>query len=234
MLSSVPVCRIVGTLRFRLSSRPSPRLSFRPSARLGVSGLLRLVRSSRVIVSQGVSFHPIVLVASSVLPCSGPCLIERGVNVSFLSWVSGASCRRLFCSHSRRSLARRRFPQLRFPSEISVDCPGSSCGMTWTSSSPPLRSRHSLLVLRSQSVRIGFSLVGSSVGPSRLPGWASRFPCRARCRYQPRRGRGASRSQGVFALRYPYAPFLSARFPHLFPIAIVVGGVRANRLTGTS
>lgn len=137
MLSSVPVCRIVGTLRFRLSSRPSPRLSFRPSARLGVSGLLRLVRSSRVIVSQGVSFHPIVLVASSVLPCSGPCLIERGVNVSFLSWVSGASCRRLFCSHSRRSLARRRFPQLRFPSEISVDCPGSSCGMTWTSSSPP-------------------------------------------------------------------------------------------------
>ena len=35
---------------------------------------------------------------------------------------------------------------------------------------PPLRSRPSLLVLRSQSVRIGFSLVGSSVGPSRLPG----------------------------------------------------------------
>lgn len=34
----------------------------------------------------------------------------------------------------------------------------------------PLRSRPSLLVLRSQSVRIGFSLVGSSVGPSRLPG----------------------------------------------------------------
>lgn len=88
-------------LRFGLSSRwgvpfggsfvPSSRPSARPSARCAFRVCLRLVRSSRIVVSQGVSFHPIVLVASSVSPCPGPCLIERGVNVSFLSWVSGGS-----------------------------------------------------------------------------------------------------------------------------------------------
>ena len=80
---------------------------------------------------------------------------------------------------------------------------------------PPLRSRPSLIALRSQSVRVGFSLVGSSVGPSRLPGWVSRFPLSSRLL--------VSFAWRGFVSSYPYAPFLPVSISHLFPIAIVEG-----------
>ena len=228
VLSSVPVYRLVGACR--LACRSARRLA--PAFRVSC----RLVWSSRVIVSQGVSFHPIVLVASSVLPCPGPCLIERGVPVlsrrgyraGRLVAMAAVACFAL--THAVRLLGAV------FPSSVSRR------GVTWVvpvpvaawrvhprspaSSSQPHRFSFSVV-----SYRL-FSSVGLLVGPFRLSGWASRFPCRARCRYQPRRGRGASRSHGVFALRYPYAPFLSAQFPHRFPITIIVGDVRVNRLTG--
>ena len=189
----------------------------------GVSGFLRLVRSSRVIVSYGVSFHPIVLVASSVLPCSGPCLIEREHPCLVPPWVSGASCRRLFCSHSRRSLARRRFPKLRFLSEISVDCPGSSCGMAWPSSSP-LRSRPSLIALRSRRLASASRSSVRFVSPVGRPVFSHR-------------ARASSASSGFsFTWRFRSslsirAVFLSSIF-HRLLITIVVVGIRANRLTG--
>lgn len=219
-MSSVSVRRIVGALRFRLSSRPSSRLSFRPSARLGVSGLLRLVRSSRAIVSQGVSCF------SSCSLRRQLCLIRHrlsgeGVFASVSSWVSGwvsrveamgfVACFLLY-SYTRR------FPQLRFPSWRGVGCPSSRCGVACPSSFPcVVVSASSLFVLRRlvsasrpsvcSSARF-VSPVGRPVSlivpvASSASSWGERL------------------IHMVFSLS-TRAVFLSS-FSHLFPIAIVVG-----------
>lgn len=126
----------------------------------------------------------------------------------------------------------RRFSQLRFSSEMGVVLSRFPLRRGGRPRSTLLRPCPGFIALCSLSSRIGFSSVGSFVGPFRLPGWASCFPCRARCRYQPRRGRGVSRSHGVFALRYLYAPFFLAHFPIGFLLRLSRGGIRANRLTG--
>lgn len=121
-----------------------------------------------------------------------------------------------------------------FPSSFScrgdgVDCPGHCWGVACPYSFPcVIATASSSCVPPSARISVSF------VGPFRLSGWASRFPCRVRCRYQPRRGRGASRSHGVFS-RSP----LSARavFPssisHLFPYCDRQGeAFKRIRLTG--
>lgn len=217
---SRPVCRFVESV--------SSCVSFvvLPIGSLCVSGFLSSRPIVSLVVSQGVSFHPIVLVALSVSPCPGPCLIEREHPCLVPPWVSGgASCRRLFCSHSRRSLARRRFPQLRFPSEVSVDCLGSSCGMAWPSSSlvPCVLAPASLSCVPSRSVSASRSSARLSVrlvSPVRRPVFRYRLVC-------------LSRSHGVVSS----LPIRTRRFPQLnFPSVPLLrssrGGVRANRLTG--
>lgn len=201
-----------GGVPSRLSFCPSIRSAFRVSC----------VSSGRLVssVSQGVSFHPIVIVASSVSPCLGPCLIEREHPCLVPPWVSGGVLPSLVL-----------FSLTPFARSVPFS-PAPFIVMVWRGLSrfplrhgvailAPLRSRHSLIVLRSPSYRIGFSPIGPFVGPFRLPGWVSRFPCRARAS-------SASSGESV-SFTWCFRSPLSARavFPssifHLFPIVLVKG-----------
>lgn len=108
---------------------------------------------------------------------------------------------------------------------MGVDCPGHRCGVSCSSSFPCVIT--SLLALRLPSSRIGFP----SVCSSRLPGWASRFSIVLVAVVSLVGGWRLS-----FAWRFRSSLSIRAVFvssiSHLFPITIVVGGVRANRLTG--
>lgn len=119
----------------------------------------------------------------------------------------------------------RRFPQLRFPSWrwalivpviVAAWCAHPRSPASSLLSLPCVSRR--LVSASRPSARL-VSPVGRPVSPScSLPLSASS-------------GDGVSRSHGVFALRYPYAPFLSAQFPICFPSRSLKGSVRANRLT---
>lgn len=215
VLSSVTVCRLVEG-----ASRPSVRPSFRPSGRCAFRVFLRLVgRLVERLVLSSCSPCRQHLPCSSSLVEEGPVSSYRGYRAwRFVEVIGPVACFLLYPY-------TRRFPQLIFSSWRGRGLSRSSlgCGVGIL---VPMRHRFSHCLA---------SPVGSYRRPVRLLGSSPRlgvtFLHRARCRCQPRRR--ASRSQGVFS-RSP----LSARavFPssisHWFPITIIVGDVRANRLTG--
>ena len=221
-LSSVSVCRLVGACRFvRRSVR---RLA--PAFRVCCVSSGRLVRSSR----WASRFPP-----SCSHRCSH-CLIRHR---SSGDGVFAPSRRRYRDGHIVKTMGlvacflfysdTRRFPQLR-----------SSSGRGRGLSQFPLRCGVVILVPLScvlasvSSPCVPCRLVSASRSLIRLVSSVGRpvFSHRARASSASSGGRGVSRSHGVFALRYPHAPFFSAHFPICSPIAIVVGSIRANRLTG--
>lgn len=205
VLSSVSVCCLVGAC----PSRPSTRLSFRPSARLGVSGLLHLVRSSRMIVSQGVSCLPVVLVSLSALALS---VIAHRVRASsprsrrryrdgclvLRRWASSlVSCSIHIRAVFPSSVSRRRWAWI---------CPGSRCGMAWPSSFLHASSLLSLPCVFSRLVSASRSSARSSVRSSPRFG-VSFHPIVLVC-VAP-----VSFAWRGLVSSYSYAPFLSAQFP---------------------
>lgn len=215
-------------LRPGLSSRwgVSFRLSSRPSARPGVSGFLSSRPVVSLVVSQGVSCLPVVLVSLSALALSAIAHRVRASPSHLVVGIGrGVSLKRLGPSLVSCSIPIRAV----FPSSVSrrgegVDCPGHRWGVAWPSSFPCVLT--SLIALRLQSARIGVPLVGSFVGPFVSSVWRLVSPdCARLC--CPRLVRMAWSCLFLFIR----AVFVSS-ISHWLLIVIVVGGVRANRLTG--
>lgn len=187
----------------------------------GVSGFLRLVRSSRVIRLAGrlVSSDCDRCVVRIALPWPLPHRAGASMSRSAVGIGGRLAVACFVLTHAVRSLGAV-FPSSVYRHGVAWIVPVPVAA--WRGHPrPPLRSRHSLIALRSPSYRIGFSPIGPFVGPFRLPGWVSRFPCRARAS-------SASSGESV-SFTWCFRSPLSARavFPssifHLFPIVLVKG-----------
>lgn len=196
----------------------------------GVSGFLRLVRSSRVIRLAGrlVSSDCDRCVVRIALPWPLPHRAGASMSRSAVGIGGRLAVACFVLTHAVRSLGAV-FPSSVYRHGVAwiVPVPVAAwrghprppCVLATASS--PCVPRHIVSAFR-LSVRSSARFVSPVGCPVSLV---------VPVRHQPRRGR-ASRSHGVFALPYPHAPFFPAQFSICFPLCSSRGDVRANRLTG--